>query len=555
MRFGAQLFQSQYWYDARTNTAGSYSFTGDVTGLGTSGNPIQALADLELGAIKSASIDLPQLPLTRVLYNFGFFTQDDWKVTNRLNLSFGLRYEFEPWQTVKNDTYSQIDVATGQLLLAGRNASRTLNLKTDYLNFSPRLGVVYLINQRTVLRTGFGMFYASRLQDTGTGVVYPGLTGSVSFSDPARGKAQPFTLSQGFPITAVPPVTDPLAVFANASMAQPFTVNSNSFISDPLPYTMQWNFSLQRMIGEGMDVDVAYVGSRGVHLARKVPMNRPGLERARDVVISRIPLQQVRPFTNIGGYNAIFYDALSSYHSLQVKLQKRMRNGLSLNTNYTFSKNLDTATNYSSDVFQIPWQFAGIEKGLSGLDRTHVFALTGVYELPVGRGKPFFSENRFVSAVFGGFQVNGILSASSGLPRTITQNVTNLVLVNQRPDVVDSSNLSARAPDPMPVNAAYRYLLAPGSPNFPFVPSSNVGIGNLGRNTTRSPGAWNLNLGAFRVFRVTERFRLEMRAEAYNALNHVNWGTPNTNISDANFGLITSTWAARQVQIGARLSF
>ena len=556
IRFGAQLFQSQYSYDARTNTAGSYSFTGDITGLGNSGNPINALADLQLGAIKSASIDLPQLPITRVLYNFGVFAQDDWKVTTRLNLSMGLRYEFEKPQVVKNNMFSQIDVSSGQLLVAGRNASRTLNLTTDDLNFSPRLGIVYSVNDQTVVRSGFGLFYASRLSDTGTSVVYPGLTGSLTFADSARGKALPFTLSQGFPLTSVPPVTDPLAVFAAATVSRPFTVNANAFVpGDALPYTLQWNVSVQRAIGFGADLDIAYVGSRGVHLARKVPMNRPTLDRAAEVVIAKVPLQQVRPFPNVGGYNAIFYDALSSYESLQLKLKRRMRNGLSLNMTYTFSKNIDTATNYSSDSFQIPWQYPEIERAVSGLDRTHIFGLSGVYELPFGPKKPLFSNNRLISAIVGGFQLNAIFSASTGQPRTITQNNTNLILASQRPDVIDPNNLSGRSPNPTTVNAAYRLLLAPGDPNFPFTPSSNIGIGNLGRNTTRSPGAWNLNLGVFRVFRLSERFRLEMRGEAYNALNHVNWGTPNTNISDANFGLITTAWAARQMQIGARLSF
>jgi hypothetical protein len=357
-------------------------------------------------------------------------------------------------------------------------------------------------------------------------------------------------------LTSVPAVTDPLAAFAAATVSRPFTVNANSFVpGDPLPYTLQWNVSVQRAVGFGSDIDIAYVGSRGVHLARKVPMNRPMLDRAAEVVIAKVPLQQVRPFPNIGGYNAIFYDALSSYESLQLKLNRRMRDGLSLNVTYTFSKNIDTATNYSSDLFQIPWQLPEIERAVSGLDRTHIFGLSGVYELPFGPKKPLFSNNRFVSAVLGGFQLNAIFSASTGQPRTITQNNTNLILASQRPDVLDPNNLSGRSPNPTTVNAAYRLLLAPSDPNFPFKPSSNIGIGNLGRNTTRAPGTWNLNLGVFRVFHLTERFRLEMRGEAYNALNHVNWGTPNTNISDANFGLITTTWAARQIQIGARLSF
>jgi hypothetical protein len=179
-----------------------------------------------------------------------------------------------------------------------------------------------------------------------------------------------------------------------------------------------------------------------------------------------------------------------------------------------------------------------------------------VWDLPFGRGRRLLNENRIASAIFGGFKINGIFSASDGLPQTITQRNTNLVLSAQRPNVRDANRLDGKLDEPVFSGAARIWLVQPNDPNFPFASSGNLSIGNLGRNTSREPGFVNLNLALFRNFRITERFHLEFRGEAYNALNHVNYLQPRShNINDANYGLITDAAPARQIQLGLRLSF
>lgn len=558
MKFGAQLYQNQFWYIASNQISGAYTFNGEITGLGATGrnNPVNALADLLLGAVKTASFPVPQIPVNRVNYNLGLFFQDDWKATNRLTLNLGLRYEFETHQIVKNNIYSRVELGTGNLLVAGRNASRNLNLESDYVNFSPRLGAAYSLNDKTVLRSGFAVFHSQIWIDNGEMVAYPGWTGAQSFVDQGLGRAQPFRFQEGFPVAQAPAVTDPLALFAAATVQQPLSVGSVTYNrNDNMPYTFQWNLGVQRDIGFNTVVDLSYVGSRGVHLVRTIGANNPTLDRAEDVVIRRVPIQNVRPYPRFTGFNAVFYDANSIYNSLQFKATRRFSSGFSLDANYTFSKNIDTSS-HLADSFQIPWQFAHIERALSTLDRPQVLTLGSVYELPFGKGKRWLAGNRVLSAVLGGFQVNGLFSASSGLPFTITQRNTNLVLSSQRPDVVDPKNLSGEARGKVFEGPARRYLIAPGAADFPFRPSSNLGIGNLGRNTAREPGYWNLNLSVFREFSITERVRLELRFEGYNALNHVNFREPaSADIDNANYGLITAAAPARQVQIGARLSF
>lgn len=558
MKFGAQLYQTQFWYVAANGISGQYNFNGDVTGLGTPGvnNPINALADLQLGLVKSASYPVPQIPVNRLVYNFGAYIQDDWKITNKLTLNLGLRYEFDQAQIVKNSVYSAVDLATGNLLVAGRNASHNLNRQNDYVNFSPRVGFAYSMTPKTVIRSGFAVFHNTWQIDNGLLVSYPGFTRSESFPDLGLGRAQTFRFQDGFPVSNVNSVPDPLELAAAATPARPLAVSSFAYSGkDVLPYNLQWNFGIQRDVGFQTVIDLGYVGSRSVHLSRKIAANNPALDRATEVVINRVPLQNVRPYNKYTGFTGVFYDGLASYHSLQLKATRRFSNGLSVDGNYTFSKNMDNASDVS-DSFQIPWQFAGIEKSLSSIDRTHMANIGWVYDFPFGRGQRYFSSSRIANAIFGGFQFNGLFNASSGVPFTITQRTTNTLLQSQRPNVVDPGRLDGKLDTPRYEGRALRILAAPTDPAFPFRESSSTGIGNLGRNTSREPGFWHFSLGLFKSFTITERVNFQLRFEAYNALNHVNYlQAVSYDISNPSYGLITAAAPARQLQLGARLSF
>ena len=560
MRFGFQLVQNSFWSAPAQVTAGSYSFNGEITGRGTPGstNPVNPLADFLLGAVKTAQINVPQLPGKRYSYNFGAFFQDDWKATNRLTLNLGMRYEFETKQQVSNNVYSRIDPTTGQLLVAGRNASRNLDVKNDLVNLSPRLGAAYLMNDKTVIRSGFAVFHSTFWVDNGAEVTFPGWTFAQTFPSRGIGVAQEFTLRQGFAVgTGGLAVPDPIALFNAATVAAPLAVNSVSYDpNDKMPYSVQWNFGVQRQVGGTTVVDVAYVASRSLNLERTIAANSPGLNRAAEVVVNRVPIQQVRPFPRIGGFNAVHYDARSSFHSFQAKATRRFSAGFSLDANYTFSKNIDTSSGVA-DSFQIPWENAAIEKAISSLDRTHFFSFGSVYELPFGKGRPLFSNNRLLSAMLGDFQLNALFTVASGEPLTISQTNTNTILSSQRPNVIDPSNLSGRLAEPgyFPQAGAYQWLIRGNEAGFPFVRSSSIGIGNLGRNTSRGPGFYNVNLGVFRKFRIGERFSAEIRGEAFNAFNTVNFSNPNTGIDNANYGLITGTPEAGKSKSGCGWRF
>ncbi|MBI4910654.1 MAG: carboxypeptidase regulatory-like domain-containing protein [Acidobacteria bacterium] len=555
MKFGAQIYQTQYWYHGTelSDNSGSYTFTGEVTG--GLNNPVNSLADLLSGNVKTALVRVLQIPVNRMNYAAGVFFNDTWKVTRRLTLNLGLRQDMETRQIIKNDVYSRVDPGTGDLLVPGRNASRNLNLSTHWNSVAPRFGTAYSLGDKTVIRTGVALFYSTFWVNNGTLVTYPGWTVSQAFPDQGLGKAQPFTFSQGFPVESVTGVSDPLEVFRSATPQKPLTVESVTYRqSEGLPRSLQWNFGIQRKLPFRSVIETAYVASRADRLARSTPGNSPTLDRAPEAVIQRKPIQQLRPFSNVGAFNVVSYDGTADYHSLQIKVNRRFSGGFSVNANFTFSKNMDSFSNYQGS-YQIPWQFPEIEHALSTLDRTRMLTIGWLWRLPFGKGQPLFGGNRLFSAVLGGFQFNGIMKANDGMPLTIRQSNTNTILSAQRPDVIDPSNLSGRVAEPAFLGANRVWLIEPGSPGFPFQPSSNVGIGNLGRNTTRAPGSLNFNLSLFREFRATDTVKLQLRVEAFNAMNHVNFLRPDVNISNAAFGRISNASPARQLQLGLRMSF
>lgn len=590
LKFGAQLRKNQFnVFNAGGNFAGVYNITGGATAPTSGGGApaVNAFAEFLLGNINNATYTIPQPLVGRRNHNLGVFAQDDWRVTQRLTLNLGLRWEYETPITVVNDIYARLD-NNGRLLVAGRNASRTLDLETDYNNFAPRVGFAYSFNDRTVLRGAFGSFFGQIFSNLGGAVNFPSFTAAATFQNLGPGLAQPFTLSQGIPLIAVQDFSDPLRVERTATPANPLNTGAQFSETSPLPYTMLWNFGIQRELGSGIVVDASYVGSRGVHLPLSLPVNQPPFELATELarLNSGIETQRARPNPNVAGFSPFFNAGTSSYHSLQLKGSRQFSRSVSFLTTYTWSKSIDDGSGLFNssqpnglDQGQFPRFFRYLDRGPSAFDRRHSYTLALQYTMP----KFAFLPDAFGRAL-SNFQINPILLWRTGLPDTITQSNTNPLATQQRPNV--ANNNSIYADELTPEGQGIRYLVAPiigNVPNasFPYAPSGPVftgtgaarrqvlplSIGTLGRNTVYQPSEFNIDLSISRRIALSERFALQFRAEAFNALNHTNFNGPDVSLAvqtDAagnvffnspTFGLITGARPSRFMQLVLRLDF
>ena len=580
LRSGVQLRFNQFnVFNPGGRFAGIYNFNGEITSPNrAAGNPVNALADFLLGQIQNAEYELPQPMTGRRNYNVAGYAQDDWKPTSRLTLNLGLRYEYEAPMWVDNDIYSRLNPDTGRLLVATQNASRTLDVEGDRVNFAPRVGFAYTLDDKTVLRSAFGIFYSQVFSNLGGIVLYPGFTVRENFPDLGVGVAQPFTLAQGHPLSAVQNLNDPFFVERSATPSNPLAGSAQFGSVRPLPYSQQWNVGIQREVGAGTIVDVSYVGSRGRHLPLSRPFNQVPYERAVEVQAagSALATQLARPFPSVAGFSSFVHVGNSNYHSLQVRGSRQLSSRIAFQSTYTWSKSIDDGSGLFSfsqpnglDSGQFVTLSSDINRSLSSFDRPHIFAAAVTYMT----GGPFWLRD---------IQANVIVTARSGLPDTITQNNLHPNAGQQRPSV-RSDNLGGYAPGMTPEGTAIRYLLPTSDPNFPFVPSGPLftgagasrrmvlpfdAPGNLGRNTTREPGEFNVDLALARRFNLVGRLGLTLRAEAFNLLNRVNFNAPNTSLSviadpttgqpvwnSPSFGLITAAKSARFMQLVARVDF
>ncbi len=579
VKFGWQLRKNQFnVFNPGGLFMGRYSFNGEITSPNKSaGNPVHALADFLLGQIQTVQYELYQPITGRRNSNLAFYGQDDWKVTPRLTLNLGLRYEYESPMTIANDMYSRVDIQTGKLLVAGKNASPTLNLNGDKLNFGPRIGLAWSLDNKTVIRSAFGVFYSQIFSNLGGIVRYPGFTVAQTFPDLGVGIAQPFRLFEGHPLAAVQNLNDPFFVEREATPSNPLSPSAQFGEIDPLPSAWQWNFGIQRELARGTIVDISYVGTRGLHLPLNLPYNQVPFERGTEVARqgNALATQLARPFPTVSSFSSFVHAGTSSYHALQVKGSRQAASNLSFHAIYTYSKSLDDGSGLFSfsqpnglDTGQFLNQFRSLDRAPSAFDRAHNFTFTTTY-MTTG------------PAWWRGLQISPIIIARTGLPDTITQNNLHPSVSQQRPNVING-NLGGYASDHPSEGAAIRWLLPTSAPDFPFTPggplftgSGNTrrlvlpfdGIGTLARNTTRNPKEVNVDLAVARRFGLGEHLALTMRAEAFNLFNRVNLNGPNTSLSviaDASgrpvwnspsFGLITSTKSARFMQIVARIDF
>jgi hypothetical protein len=303
----------------------------------------------------------------------------------------------------------------------------------------------------------------------------------------------------------------------------------------------QWNLQVQRQIGTNMVGSVAYVGAGGHHLVDYYDANSQLFNAPNGT----------RLYPNLGSVTVADARGNSIYHGLQAELQRRFAADLQFTAAYTFSKTIDDG----GGAFQqtrpgSPQDFLHInlDRGLADQDVRNRFVFSGVYTLPIGRGRKHVANiNRAADAVVGGWQVNTIVTIQSGLPfNLLSPGPTQ----NQRPDQVAPVQIR-------PGNTGMYFSTASFRPS----PLNSQGVplrpGTLGRNVLIGPGVRTVDASLFKTFSLTERLRLEFRAEAFNIANHPVYGNPNGDITAGNFGQITSTQLAseRQIQFAAKIMF
>jgi hypothetical protein len=477
----------------------------------------------------------------------GFFAQDDFRVTPRLTLNLGLRYDILTWPVEVRDRQANFDLTTGALVVAGSSgASRSL-IPNDYHNFGPRLGFAYQLtgDGKTVLRGGYGLFYfldrggisnqlAQNPPFSGTNGVgyFQGARITLSGSLPCEPTC---TQSQLISTNATGPL--PSGNFTNLNLAAPTGVSVIAALPTNLtPMVSQWNLQVQREVGVNQSVSLAYVGTHGARLARNYNANQQlyGMPSGTDL------------FPNLGTITTLDNSGKSDYHSLQAQYERRLRNGLQFLGAFTWSKTIDDSCGLDSCAPQLYTDFK-LERALSNQDQPYRLVLSSLYELPFGRGKRWGHDwSRPIDWAAGGWQLNGIYALQAGLPFSVT---------------VDGSPSSTRAdlvgkPSVNPGNIA-AYI----NRGAFVVPAQTAGVfnapGTSGRDILRGPGSSNLDLALFKNFSFTEQVKAQLRLQAYNLTNTPHFANPNSDLSQGNFGQITSTvpFTFRQVELGLRVTF
>jgi hypothetical protein len=512
---------------------GAFDFNGRYTGV--------SIADFLLGM--SNSYNQTNLQYVDGRFNsYMFYFQDDWKITPKLTLNFGLRYELTTPMWDKYDRQNRIILDPGAQFGSFRYAGagdgsledRTL-IQLDKNNWAPRIGLAYRIGERWTTRAGFGIFYGG-LDRIGTGArMMANWPFNVRKSVVSTPTTPAVLLSSGVP---------PDFVSAGSTLPE----NSDLFSwSENFPITQiaQWNASVQRQIGRDLVLEVAYVGSSTSYIRDNYNLNAPlpgdpATEIQRRLIPALNSIQLNAPFGH------------SSYNGLDVQLEKRFSQGFLFSLGYGWGHAIsNVGEQWGPDVgMQSVWDFDS-NRGTTGFNIRHRFVASYVYELPFGKGRRWANENRAADLIFGGWNLNGITSIRSGQPFNPTLPNARIALgtaaVQQwRPDRIASGSVDDPNPERWFDTSAF------------IRPCDATGcrLGNSGVNILTAGGQVNSDFGVTKYFPLTERFRLQLRVEAFNIFNTPAYGIPNSNLESPDVGKVRSTVSTPRVfQYALRLEF
>jgi hypothetical protein len=519
------------------------------------------LADFYFG-IPSAITQGSNLTTNLRQHVHSLYLQDDWRVTPKLTINAGLRWEFATPIWDRDNYWSNFDPATNSLVRATKGSlfDRAL-VDPNYKDFGPRLGLAYSVDPKTVIRAGFGISYAFFNRP---GSAMEGINGPLavfgSYNNPT---AQPPVGGAGY-----------LTVFDGfnsgiGSTFNPLTTN-NDYIpaDDPWPMVQSWVFSIQREVARDTVIELAYNGNHTIHLPILGDWNQaatnPVTATCNGSVTPAITsgclgIQARRPDQSFDGITWVDPAGINSYNGLSLRVEHRFSQGLYLLNSFTWGKAIgdsEQALEYYSNLTGANPQNINdlaAERAPTSYSAKWVNVTSIVYQLPFGRGKQFAGNvNRFVDAAIGGWEINTINTSSTGLPINVYYTPSSFASVSDinaeyRGEPFLRPNVSGTLAGQSITNYFAGYTFT--------VPSLNSPFGDLGRNAFFAPGIENWDLGLTKNFTFTERFRMQFRSEFFNLPNHTNFGPPNNILSNSNFGTITTQLPSRQIQFGLKLLF
>ncbi len=606
IKTGAEFRKLHENYYQPNTPNGAFSFSRNTTAQNptvSSSTQGDGLASALLGWGSGGQVSIDYSTAQSAGY-FGTYVNDDWRVTRRLTINLGLRYDFDIPRT---DRFNRInwmdlgapspiaDVASLKAIFPNRlnglmkfaDDNHRTPYDGDYNNVQPRFGLAYALNNKTSLRAAYGLFYVvSRHTIKGeVGTAYGFTDSSIPWSLDS-GLTQYATFANPWPVGLTYPPGKNASFFLGMGAGTPLPKDDN-------PQYQQWTFSIQREVpGQGV-FEINYVGTKGTHLyfgsgdvvsalntlnplywsygrgTSGLGLNAQVANPFYGIITNPVATSFNQPtipfrrlltpypdYSSVGGYRASRNIGNSIYHALQLKYEKRFSHGLSTIAHYTFSKMISDSDSSGTDV---DWLAGGSsvqdifnlrnERSVATFDRSHRLVVSFDYQLPIGRHRAMGQNmNRILDGVIGGWELSAIVTGTSGTPLGITQSASNLWnSANQRPNLAGDPSL-------------------PGSPRDKLNQYFNVNafqqvnpdlIGSTPRflSSYRGPILVNEDATLMKNFNITERKYVQLRLEAYALKNSPQWGMPNTSFGDTSFGQITGSSGNRTLQIAAKFYY
>jgi hypothetical protein len=564
-RFGTDDRRMRYNQIGAVVARGRFTFNGTYTSDPALASPPapNTLADFLLGYMGTSEGQSGAPIAAYRSYSLNVYAADSWKVSSKLTVTFGLRYELEPPYTDKYDNIVNISfkwddsilpvyVRAGTGAFYGGNPPPPFQLpagvpftrgmfgnrayQTSYKDIAPRLGIAYSLNPKTVVRAGGGIYYVREI-----GNAQFDLVRNAPFSTRRSENAQ----------STLTPTLNWQVPFVQTATPSFILVNQ---YNQNTPYVPQWSFGVQRELTGKSSVEVTYLGSSGVHLQRLLTYNTatPG---------PPTNINNRRPqFPTYGGTFQVMADpSHSSYHALQARFQQRFSRGVTFLSSYSWSKSIDNGSGIRTvdgdSLTPSNDHNLRLDRGLSAFDFRHRWTTSFLYELPAGRGRALGGGmNPVANVLLGGWQIGGIATLQSGFPFTLycgsgsVQNGGD----NCYPDSLgQTSALPGDQRGPGKWFNTANFVNRISDPNLPL-----YRYGNNARNNVLGPPLVDVDFSAVKTFRFTERRGLEFRTEFFNLLNHPIFGQPNSTVGPLNFGTITGTRVdSREIQFALKLNY